>query len=462
MELTYREILGIKDYLIEFQGDPQILDQEVRGISISSQKIQPEEIFVAIKGEKFDGHDFVAEVFSKGAKLCIVGKEWYQKQDETVVNGNFFIVEDTLTALQNLSRYYRLKFEMPVIALTGSNGKTTTKEMIAAVLETKYRVLKNPGNLNNHIGLPLTLFGLNRDQDITVLEMGANHFGEIARLAEIACPEYGLITNIGPAHLEFFGNLEGVFKAKSELWEYLEKNGEGVFINVDDPFLSRSVPSVKKVIRYGFENRADVQGKVIEIDNLGRAKFMADRLEIKLQVAGIHNIYNAIAAIAVGREFDVTDQDIKTSLESFQAADKRMEILQIGEIRIINDCYNSNPESAKYALATLSRMQISNKRIAVLSDMLELGDISEKEHTKIGEYVNSLKNIDYLLTYGKFSQYTAAAAKAAGMANVYHFEDKKELTNYLKNILESNDLILIKGSRGMVMEEVTREIVKNN
>ena len=233
MNLKYCELLKIKNFQVEFVGDPEMMDKEIQGFSINSKMIQPGEVFIALKGERFDAHNFIADVLKKGNNVCIVSKIWFQGQKKADLQGNFFLVENTLWVLQEISHYYRLKFDIPVIALTGSNGKTTTKEMIAAVLGKRFKVLKTEGNLNNHIGLPLTLFNLNSDYEVAVTEMGTNSRGEITRLAEIARPTQGLITNIGPAHLEFFGTLKGVAEAKRELWQNLEKKGNTAFINID-------------------------------------------------------------------------------------------------------------------------------------------------------------------------------------------------------------------------------------
>lgn len=461
MNLLYRELLQIKNLEIEFIGDLAILDKKIQNFSINSRIIGQNEVFFAIKGEQFDGHDFVFDVLKKGLSTCVVSKSWFQKKDKAELDGNFFLVSDTLIALQEISRYYRLKFDIPVFALTGSNGKTTTKEMIAAVLGKKFNILKTEGNLNNHIGVPLTLFDLNAEHEIAIIEMGANDWGEIARLSEISCPSHGLITNIGPAHLEFFGSLAGVFKAKNELWQYLEKNEGIAFINIDDNYLSKNIPRANKVITYGFENQADVLGKFISINQKGQPLISIEDQEINLKIAGIHNIYNALAAAAVGVEFGLTIQQIKSALENFQAASKRMEILEKKGIIIINDCYNSNPESARKALLTLSQMETEGRRLAVLGDMFELGKHGKNEHKSIGEYFSALKNIDVLLAHGPLSVSTIDGAKKSTTKNCEHFQNKGDLIDSLLAIIKKGDLILIKGSRGMAMEEVTDALLES-
>ncbi len=458
MNLTLKEILRIKKLNAEFFGDETILSLPISGISINSREIENGKIFIAIRGERLDAHQFISDAFKRGALACVVARNWFTVQNKDSLRGNFIVVQDTLFTLQEISHYYRKKFDIPFLAITGSNGKTTTKEMIAAVLRQKFNVLKNPGNLNNHIGLPLTLLKLDKNHEFAITEMGTNHFGEISRLAEIGAPNYGLITNIGPAHLEFFGSLDGVYRAKTELWEYLEKEGLGTFVNMDDPYLRKKLPAVPDVIEYGFEYGKDVRGELVGMDSSGHPAFRCGELEIQLSVPGMHNIYNALAAVAVGKKFGVSDEKIKLALESFQSADKRMEILDIGGMKIINDCYNSNSASAKRALETLGQMESSGKKIAILGDMFELGDVSEKEHFSVGEYCSKLKKIDFLLAVGEMSKFTVEAAKDSLGDRAVHFSNKSDLKKYVLKLLKPGDLILIKGSRGMAMEEITQFI----
>ncbi len=458
LNCCYLELLKIKKIGLEFFGKAELLDQTISGFSIDSRKIEADQIFIAIPGERFDGHQFVSEVARQGVQNFIVKKKWFQLQQQSLPKGNYFVVSDTLLALQAISHYYRMKFHFPFLALTGSNGKTTTKEMIAAVLANKYKVLKTEGNLNNQIGVPLTLFNLKSDHQIAIIEMGTNRKGEIAKLAQIVNPTHGVITSIGPAHLEFFGSIQGVFEAKNELWQFLEKQGQTAFINNDDRYLSRNLPKVNNIIKYGFEKKADVKGKFIGINRKGQPSFMVRGEKINLKIAGIHNIYNALCAVSVSLHFSMDMPEIKYALESFQPASKRMEMVEKKGIIIINDCYNSNPESAKKALLTLSQMASEGRRIAVLGDMFELGRQAKKEHKKIGEYLASLKNIDLLLTVGHLSKLTCDSAKNSNCTNSFHFEDKQKLIESLLSIIKKKDLILIKGSRGMAMEEVSNAV----
>jgi UDP-N-acetylmuramoyl-tripeptide--D-alanyl-D-alanine ligase len=459
MDLLHAELLNIPTCKITYQGRPNALNFPITGFATDSRIAKSDETFLALPGEKFDGHRFISDVRERGVKNFIVSESWHDSVAPSHLDGNFFIVADTLFALQEISRYYRLKFDIPLIALTGSNGKTTTKEMMALVLAERFQVLKNQGNLNNHIGVPISLLGLTRQHEIAVIEMGTNHFGEITRLAEIANPTAGLITNIGPAHLEFFKSLEGVFRAKAELWQFLEKQENNVaFVNADDPFLGKHKPSGIRVVTYGFNNPADVKGQFLKLDAEGRPSFKIEGVEISLGIAGMHNSYNALAAVAVGLEFDVNLNRIKTALEEFLPSSRRMEIIRNKGIIVINDCYNSNPESARKSILTLSQMQAQGKRIAILADMLELGDSAEKEHDGIGEYIASLKNIHYLLTYGPFSKKTSEQAQKLSKMHAIHFENKTELIEDAKRIIKKGDILLIKGSRGMAMEDVTKGI----
>ncbi len=455
MDLKLIEILKIKQLDAGFFGDNSVLNQTIRGISIDSRKVTKNQLFIAIKGDNFDGHSFIENVLQNKACAVVVEKKWV-KQNE--LNGNFIAVPDTLNALQEISGYYRSKFNYPFISLTGSNGKTTTKEMVATVLSKRYRVLKNEGNLNNHIGVPLTLCRLDENYNMGVIEMGANHFGEIARLSEISQPNFGLITNIGPAHLEFFGSLEGVAKAKTELWKYLESTHGTAFVNIDDDYLSQMIPNTKKVVTYGFNNnKANIAGEFIGCDRFGYPRFSVMGTQFKLKVVGMHNIHNALAAVTVGLEFNLDMNQIKSALNDFLPSSKRMEVLREKGLIILNDCYNSNRMSAEKALITLNQLQAKGRRIAVLADMLELGDLSEPHHRDIGELAAKL-SVDYLLCYGKLSKYTLDQARSIGFKKAEHFEKKSDLILYLKNLVIPGDVILIKGSRGMAMEEVTQAL----
>lgn len=461
MKLTLGLFLNMPRYRVEYVGRPELLNQPLTRLVTDSRIANPDDLFLALKGEKFDGHQFISDALTKGVRQFVVSKTWFEANTDLKELGNFWLVDDTLRALQEMSHFYRLQFDLPLLALTGSNGKTTTKEMIAAVLSCRYQVHKNKGNLNNQIGVPLSLLELSEQHEIAVVEMGTNHFGEIANLANIAQPTYGLITNIGPAHLEFFGSLEGVFRAKSELWQFLEQNGGTALVNVDDPLLGHNRPATTKVITFGVENQAQFQGRLLGLDDQGRATLTFAGERIKLGIAGLHNIYNALAAIAVGSIFDVTVSQMKAALEEFVPTARRMEVIQQHGITIINDCYNSNPASARKALLTLSQMRTRGRRIAVLADMLELGAAALPEHQAMADYIIGLQNIDCLLAYGPLSAAMVERARTLGFKTAIHFEQKQMLIDHLKQILSTDDLLLVKGSRGMAMEEVSQSIVES-
>jgi len=456
MDLRLAEMGKLKNCPIEYVGNENILEQPVSQVFIDSRQVQPASLFVAIRGERLDGHQFLAEAFEKGALAALVDQAYFNTQGKIIV-GNFFVVPDTIFALQQLANYYRQKFSIPFVAITGTSGKTTTKEMIEAVLSFKYNVLKTSGNLNNHIGVPLTLFQLNQKHQIALIEMGTNHFGEIKRLTEIAQPDCGLITNIGRGHLEFFGSLEGVARAKRELFEGLPPDGTA-FINADDPLLMKNIPPIKRLVFYGIKNEAQIKGEFLGMLPTGETRFKVFNQEIVLQVPGMHHVYNALAAISVGLEFDINVEQIKPLLEQFKPHSKRMEIIRQNEITILNDCYNANPDSTMAALSTLKQMSVPGRKIAVLADMLELGDTAETEHREIGQQAPQME-LDFLLGYGPLTRVLVQAAQKSKGIHAIHFDDKIELTDYLVSLLKPGDLVLIKGSRGMAMETVLEAII---
>ncbi len=440
--------------------------RRITGVSTDSRAVKKNDLFFALKGEKFDAHDFIDDVVRNGAAAIIVHHEWAVKHDLyfRTFPCAFIIVPDTTIALGELARVYRRKFDIPVLAIGGSNGKTTTKEMVTTVLKAKYDVLHTEGNLNNHIGVPQTLFRLTNQHDVAVIELGTNHFGELKYLCEIAEPTHGLITNIGKEHLEFFGDENGVAKEEKELFRYLEENGGFAFINGDDKNLEDEQQSTKKSISYGTKSKSDVRAKKIEMNELGQSRFTVEwqrkdiAFAVKLSVPGMHNVTNALAACAVGLKLKVKSKKIADVLRKFSSASKRMEVLSHNGIIILNDTYNSNPDSVIAALKTLKLFANSGKKIVVLGDMRELGDASKREHTNIGVVASEMK-FDGLFTFGPFSKYTC---EAFGHASAKHFESKDELSAELKKLLRSGDVALIKGSRSMKMEEVVQQLTASN
>ncbi len=454
MDLTFQEIVAATKGSA-FGLSEKELARRIQGVSIDSRQVQPGDLFFALRGERYDAHTFLSDVISKKGVAAVVDRRWAQKNRARFPNAHLIVVNNTLEALQETAAFYRSKFRIPVVAVTGSNGKTTTKEMTAAVLTQKKRVLKNAGNLNNHIGLPLTLFQLTHETEIAVVEMGANHFGEIARLCEIAQPDFGLITNIGAAHLQYFGSLQNVARAKAELFEYLSRQNGLAFVNLDDPLVSKIAEKRKRIWSFAFSKDADVRGDWVRLDSWGQPVFKISGTEIRLNVPGNHQAQNALAAAAVGLFFNLPLEDVKKGLESFRGVSKRMELVETGEILILNDSYNANLNSMEQALKTLAhiRHQRGGRAIAVLGDMLELGAESEKNHRRVGEWVAET-GVSFLLTFGNEARAIHETALRKGVAQAVHFDKKADLQKFLANLLRGGDLVLVKGSRGMEMETI--------
>lgn len=458
MNLTFTDIQRIS--ITSVLDAPRERMRPFTGVSTDSRTTQPGNLFIALRGERFDGHDFLTKAVARGAVCVVVEKRWVDANGTLCASLTVpkVVVADTTVALGEIARVYRRKFELPILAIGGSNGKTTTKEMIAAVLRTKYNVLATEGNLNNHIGVPQMLLRLDAKHDVAVIEMGTNHPGEITHLCTITEPTHGLMTNIGREHLEFFGSLRGVAKAEGELFEWLRKQSPRslLFVNADDPLVVELAKGHARVVRFGMRSRrADVVGRVEGMSDAACAtlSIRAKRRKpfiVELRVPGMHNAQNALAAVAVGLSFRVPVKNIQEALASFAAASKRMEVLSVDGITILNDTYNSNPDSVLVALQTLQAMTVRGKRIAVLADMLELGERAEQEHTAIGKVVATY-GVEYLLTYGPLSRFTHDAAKTQFKA---HYDQKNMLAEYLAELLTEGDVVLVKGSRGMKMEDI--------
>ena len=450
MDLTLTEVTKILH--VDLKKNDSIL---INGFSIDSRTLREGMLFFALHGEHYDGHRFIEDVFSRKACGAVVSHDWYKEHEQNRAE-TLLPVDDPLTALQDVATHIRKSFEIPVIAITGTNGKTSTKEMIASVLETKYRIMKSQGNLNNHIGLPLSIGNWNRQGEIAIVEMGTNHFGEIRRLCEIAQPTHGVITNIGKGHLEFFGDLEGVARAKGELLEYLRSSGVA-FLNGDDPYLLSRIGLVKKTTTYGFSDGCDIRGEELGIDSNGFPEMKLGGRIVKISIPGRCNLYNGLAAAAVGRSFGVSWEDICDALGRFRTMDKRMEVINLSGVTIINDAYNANPSSVKQSLETLRQMNNTGRKILVLGDMLELGEGSEAEHRDIGEEVVCM-GIDALFCYGPMMKLAIESAHKSGLSKAKHFDTKIALSDELNRYVRQGDVVLVKGSRGMRMEEVVDEL----
>ena len=458
MKLTLGDLLNIS-HTTAFDAD-NLESTPFTGVSTDSRLIQSGNLFFALRGEKFDGHDFITKAISSGAAAVVVDRRWADLNAAlfTSLSVPRVVVEDTTHALGDLARVYRRKFRIPILAVAGSNGKTTTKEMIHAVLRMKHHVLSTEGNLNNHIGVPQTLFRLEAKHALAVVEVGTNHPGEIARLCEIAEPTHGLITNIGREHLEFFGSLRGVAKAEGELFDWLREHGKRsiLFVNYDDKHLVGLSKGHSRKVTYGSKNKkAEVVAQVASTSSSGTIALSVKpkgkkAFSVQLSVPGSHNAMNALAAVTVGLWFKVPQKKIQSALESFVSASNRMEVLKLDGITVLNDTYNSNPDSVLAALQTIKSINVQGKRIAVLADMLELGAKAEDEHKEIGKAV-AKHGVEYLLTFGPLSRFTHEAATTQFKA---HYEQKNMLAEYLAELVTEGDIVLIKGSRGMKMEDI--------
>lgn len=446
------EILNLSE-IAKACGGTYSTEAEIKGVCIDTRKITEGCLFICIKGERFDAHTFVNEAFEKGAAAVMIC-------EDIEVNGAFVKVQDTARALLELSGYYRSKFNIPVVGLTGSVGKTTTKEFTYLVVNAKYNAIKTLGNLNNEIGLPQMLFQIDKSVEAAVIEMGMNHFGEIHRLACAAKPTVGIITNIGVSHIENLGSREGILKAKLELLDGLEENAP-LILNGDNDLLKTVKSDRHRVYFYGIDCEADF--KAVDIKEADgntefTLKYFGKEQKIVIPVIGIHNVYNALAAFAAGYFLGVEPQAAADALGTYKAEGMRQKSVIVNGITSIEDCYNASPDSMKAALQTLASTH-GNKKIAVLSDMLELGDYSRQAHYSVGEMAAENK-VDHLLCVGDESKYIVEGAKAKGLENAYLFDTKEALCDKLSDLAESGDVIIFKASRGMHLEDVISELYK--
>lgn len=425
----------------------------INRVSIDSRDVDENTLFFAIKGERFDGHDFVKDVAEKG-----VGAVVCHKQVEC--SAPVIYVEDTKDALVDFASYYRCSIkDLRVIGLTGSVGKTTTKEMVACVMEQSGETLKTEGNFNNEIGVPKTLFRLENTTKNAVIEMGMDGFGQISVLAKCAKPDCAIITNVGVSHIENLGSREGILQAKLEMLDGLKK-GSSLFLNGDNDMLSTVENDDYNIVFFGIENKnCDILAE--DINEIGLStEFVAVKGDIRQKITiptvGIHNVYDALSAFAVGLEYGISPENIANGLKNYAPSGMRQRIRETNGITVIEDCYNASPDSQKAGLNSLCKIA-KGRKIAVLGDMLEMGSYSETAHRTVGEYAAEC-NVDILYTYGEESKYMAESAKNKGMKNVFAFTDKTELTKTLLSEIETGDTLLFKASRGMKLEEVFEKI----
>ncbi len=429
------------------------IDTEITSVAIDTRKIEKGCLFICIKGERFDAHRFIDEAFEKGAAAVMIS-------EDVKIDKPYIKVDDTAKQMLSLAGYYRSKFDIPIVALTGSVGKTTTKEFTHLVVNSKYKAIKTLGNLNNEIGLPQMLFMLDSSTEAAVIEMGMNHFGEIHRLSTATQPTVGIITNIGVSHIENLGSREGILEAKLEILDGLKK-GAPLLLNGDNDLLSTVKNDDYKIYFYAVDNDADFKAVDIK-ENPNTTSFTVQYFgkeqKITIPAIGKHNVYNALAAFAVGILLDIDAETAADALKTYEPSGMRQKVVEINGITSIEDCYNASPDSMKAGITTLAGIQAC-KKIAVLSDMLELGEYSEQAHYDVGTMAAENK-IDYLLCVGSDAKYIVDGARDNGLLNAYLFDSKQSLTDKLFEIAEKGDAVLFKASRGMKLEEVISEIYK--
>ncbi|MBF0479594.1 MAG: UDP-N-acetylmuramoyl-tripeptide--D-alanyl-D-alanine ligase [Candidatus Omnitrophica bacterium] len=442
--LTIREIIKA----VNGQVISEVKTGLVAGVSTDSRTVQPGELFIAIKGEKFDGHAFVNEVAQKGVSVMLVSEDVVCPRKIVVIK-----VKDTTQALGDLARYYRSKFDIPVIAVTGSVGKTTTKDMIAEVLSTRYQALKSAKSFNNQFGVPLTILKLRKEYRVLILELGTNHKGEIAGLARIAAPTICVFTAIGESHLEGLGSELGVFREKSQMVKFMRSNGVVVY-NADNKFL-RKLASDKyhfSRVSYSVAQKSDYQAEHIQQQE--NISFTVQNKKFILNDPVIHNVYNALAALVCGKLLKVPDDAIQNGLKKFKNPDGRQNFYAINKSMVIDDTYNANPVSYRSAVATLGQWPAGLKKIMVCGDMLELGEGSAEQHRSVGEAINET-DIDAVVTLGEGAAFIGQAVKKLNSKKVYICQTLQQIEARLKLLCaKSNAVVLVKGSRGMKMERV--------
>ena len=435
-----------------YYGEESKLNIEVSGISIDSRQIEEGFLFVPIKGTHVDGHAFIPQVMEKGA-LCTLSEVVLEN-----VSHPYILVGSSEQALRDLAEHYRNALDIKVVGITGSVGKTSTKEMIASVLSQKYNVLKTEGNFNNEIGLPLTIFNIREEHEVAVLEMGISDFDEMHRLAKIARPDICVITNIGPCHLESLIDRDGVLKAKTEMFDHISSNAK-IILNGDDDKLI-TIKDWKKCspIYFGTSKTCDVYVDEIKSHSLIETECTLhigeESIQVKIPVPGYHMVYNSMAGALVGHELCLTLEEIKDGIETLIPVSGRNNLIKTDLFTIIDDCYNANPMSMKASLDVLATAD--TRKVAILGDMFELGKNEKELHYDIGKYAVK-KGIDLVICVGKLSKETVKGAKDGNSA-VIHFDTKQEFFEQLKELLQEGDTILIKASRGMHFEEIVEKI----
>ena len=430
-------------------------DGEILRIVSNSKEVKEGDLFVAVRGERFDGHNFIPDAVQNGCTAILSHeKDKYTNHSEKTI-----YVDDTKQAILDIAEYYKTKFNVKTIGVTGSVGKTTSKDFIACVMESKYKTLKSVGNENNEIGLPRTVFNMDKSCEAAVFEMGMSNFGEISKLTKVVKPDVGVITNIGECHLEYLKTRENILKAKMEICEGMKDNSP-LIICGDNDLLKDVVSDRLKVIKYGIENsECDIKAENI-IESERETKFDVvieeKRYTAKIPSIGTHNVLNALAAIAVGIECDINVSESIKALENYQPSGMRQKISEINGVILVEDCYNASPTSVEAAMKTFGTMNNNGRKIAVLGDMLELGDISKEAHRNIGDILSE-NGIEEAFTFGKEMRACTARAYELGVQAI-NYDTKEELITDLLSDIKSGDAIWVKGSRGMKLEEVVEAV----
>ncbi|WP_203364471.1 UDP-N-acetylmuramoyl-tripeptide--D-alanyl-D-alanine ligase [Bacillus sp. REN10] len=445
--------------MMKVENDPIFFrDRVIEGVTIDSRKATNGQLFIPFKGEHTDGHIYVRQAIEQGAGAALWQKDVPNPPEDLPI----LIVEDTLIALQQLAKAYRNELSVKVVGVTGSNGKTTTKDMVTSLLSLKYKVQKTEGNYNNHIGLPLTILSLCSETEVAVLEMGMSGKGEIDLLTKLASPDVAVITNIGESHLQDLGSREAISEAKMEIINGLSEEGCLIYQG-DEPLLRERVENMEtlQAKTFGFEENNDLYPLTVEALQTG-SRFTVNAvpgIDFTLPVLGRHNVSNAMAAMLVAHEMGIEYKEMKAGLASVELTKMRMEWVEgVRGVKIINDTYNASPTSMKAAIELTAQMPGFEKKILVLGDMLELGLDEELFHYQVGQTING-EAINYLFTFGRLGQFIAAGAKnSLGEDRIFAFTDKQELLEKLSSILTGGELITIKASRGMRLEEIVQAL----
>ena len=453
-EWTVKTIQEICDGIIVSKGNEQLVTKFCN----DTREIKKNDMFISIKPENGDGTKYIVDAFEKGAAGCLTEYELSEEIIRKYKDKIIIRVKDIMQAMQDLAKYKRSLYNIPVVGITGSVGKTTTKEMIACVLEPKYKIAKNRGNYNNHIGVPLTILDWEDDIEVAIVEMGMNHLGEIRELTNIAKPTIAVITNVGTAHIGLLGSRENILKAKLEILEGLPTSGK-VVINNDNDMLNKANLEMHEKVTFGIDTESNYMGNNIVItEQTTEYTTTIDGKEYKIFIpaAGKHFVWNSLCAITVGKLLNVEIKNMIDAIKKFENTGKRIEIKEINNIKMINDYYNANYDSVKAALEVLNKIT-AKRKVAILGDMKELGKYEEELHRNVGKEV--IKNkIDVLITVGNLAEYIVQEAKGLGQKEIYTFKDNEECIKELGEIIKKDDAVLIKASKAMHFEEIAKAI----